>query len=63
VPRDDLIVLPQQRQRIMGHAVILARITQVHPMADQTMAPIEAARGSRPGSLVIRVSEKSARMS
>jgi len=51
VPGHDLIdALPQQRQRIMAHAVILARIAQAcGPVAGQTMALIEGAQGQQTG--------------
>jgi hypothetical protein len=51
VAGDDLIdALPQQRQRVMTHAVILARIAQAcSPVAGQTMALIEGTQGQQTG--------------
>ena len=51
VAGDDLIdAVPQQRQRVMTHAVILARIAQAcSPVAGQMMALLEGAQGQKTG--------------
>ena len=51
VAGNDLIdALPQQRQRVMTHAVILTRIAQAcSPVAGQTMVLIEGTQGQQTG--------------
>ena len=51
VAGDDLIdALPQQRERVVTHAVVLPRIAEAcGPVAGQMMALIEGAQGQQTG--------------